>query len=83
MTAIIITASPETTWVRPLGVLRNRGIGVVVVSLEAGAFAPAADAPGVEHQLQRSRALRHALAEYELPAVRIGPHQALAEALAR
>ena len=83
MTAIIITASQETTWVRPLGVLRNRGIGVVVVSLETAAFAPAPDEAGIEHQLQRSRALRHALAEYELPTVRIAPHQPLAEALSR
>jgi uncharacterized protein (DUF58 family) len=83
MTAIIITASSETAWIRPVASLRARGIGTVVVSLDAAAFEPAQDEAAVEHQRQRSRALRHALAEYELRTFTIGPRQPLAEALAR
>ena len=83
MTAIIVTASQDPSFIRPLAALRARGIGAVVVTFDAAAFDPAEDEAGIEHQLQRSRALRHALAEYELPTVSIGPRQALAEALAR
>ncbi len=83
MTAIIITASMDPSFIRPLAALRARGIGVVVVTLDAAAYDPAPDEAGIEHQRQRSRALRHALAEYELPTVAIGPRQPLAEALAR
>jgi uncharacterized protein (DUF58 family) len=83
MTAIIVTPSQDPRFIRPLAALRARGIGAVVVLLDVAAFAPAGDAEGREHQLQRSRAIRHALAEYELPTVSVGPHQPLAEALAR
>jgi hypothetical protein len=83
MTAIVITATQDPSFIRPLAALRSRGIGTVVVALDAAAFEPAADDEGREHQRQRARALRHALAEYELPLVTVGPHQPLAEALAR
>lgn len=83
MTAIVITASQETAFIRPLAALRGRGISTVVVALDPSAFAPAADPADLDLQHQRARALRHALAEYELAAYGIGPHQALAEALAR
>jgi uncharacterized protein (DUF58 family) len=83
MTAIIITSSQDPRWIRPLAALRPRGIGAVVVSLDAGAFEPAVDGAGIETQKQRARALRHALAEYELPGVSIGPDRPLAEALVR
>jgi uncharacterized protein (DUF58 family) len=83
MTAIIVTSSQDPRWIRPLAALRPRGIGAVVVSLDAGAFEPAADDHGREAQRQRARALRHALAEYELPSVSIGPDRPLPEALVR
>jgi uncharacterized protein (DUF58 family) len=83
MTAIIITPSHDPRWIRPLAALRPRGIGTVVVSLDVAAFEPAADAPGLEQQHQRARALRHAMAEYELSAVTVDPRRPLAEALAR
>src|SRR6185295_14223227 len=42
MTAIVITASLDPSFVRPLATLRTRGIGTVVVLLDQPAFAPAA-----------------------------------------
>lgn len=75
MTALIITPSLERDWVRPLSSLRGRGVVVEVVLLDAPAFAsqerrdteseePSEDATGSEQRA--ARALRHALAEYDL-----------------
>ena len=38
MTAVIITASLDPAWVRPLAALRVRGVACVVVTLDAAAF---------------------------------------------
>jgi uncharacterized protein (DUF58 family) len=95
MTAIVITASTDPTWIRPIASLRGRGIGTVVVTLDAAAFDRVARAerqrlgeslpeldPVIEEQrAQRSRALRHALTEYELKIHTVLPGQALGEAL--
>jgi uncharacterized protein (DUF58 family) len=95
MTAIVITASTDPTWIRPIASLRGRGIGTVVVTLDAAAFDRVARAerqrlgeslpeldPAIEEQrAQRSRALRHALTEYELKIHTVLPGQALGEAL--
>jgi uncharacterized protein (DUF58 family) len=95
MTAILITASTDPTWIRPVAALRARGITTVVVSLDGAAFDRIARAererageivppldPAVEEQrAQRTRALRHALAEYELKVHAVLPGQALGEAL--
>ncbi len=83
MTAIILTPALDPAFVRPLAVLRNRGIATVVVSLDVTAFDPAPDEAGRELDAQHRRALRHTLAEYELRTHVVGPHQPLAEALAR
>ncbi len=88
MTAVVITPTLDPSFVRPLGILRSRGIGVVVVLLEAAAFdAPAAGGPADdeagEELRQRGRALRHALAEYELPTWVVGPGRPLGEVLVR
>ena len=83
MTAIIITAAQDPSFIRPLATLRKRGISTVVVHLDAPAFEPAPDVDGLEAQRQRSRAMRHALAEYELKTHVVGPDRPLAEALAR
>jgi uncharacterized protein (DUF58 family) len=94
MTAVIITASMDPSWVRPLAALRARGVGCVVVTVDANAYAaadlaaratasgtvPGADA--AEAAAKRARALRHALAEYELRAYTLGPGRALGEVLA-
>src|ERR671927_793540 len=38
MTAIVITSSLDTSWVRPLATLRSRGVGSVAVTLDAAAY---------------------------------------------
>jgi uncharacterized protein (DUF58 family) len=97
MTAIVISPSLDAGWVRPIAALRTRGIGSVVVTVDAAAAEqiernererggerltprdPAAD----EQRAQRSRALRHALAEYELRVHQVTPGLPLAEALGK
>jgi len=96
MTAIVITPSLDRAWIRPIAALRTRGIGAVVVTLDAAAAdkidrearrrasepvsEPTAEAE--EQRAQRARALRHALAEYELKVHTLTPGRSLAEALA-
>jgi uncharacterized protein (DUF58 family) len=102
MTAIVITASLNREWVKPLAALRTRGVGCVVISLDTPAFeryheelarnsaaAPADAAPADEHasdevtsSAQQWRALRHALAEYDIAVYVVGPTTPLAKALA-
>jgi uncharacterized protein (DUF58 family) len=83
MTAVVITASQDPAFIRPLAALRSRGIGVVVIVLEAAAFDLPADPELAEPVRQRSRALRHALAEYQLPTYGVGPRRPLTEVLTR
>ncbi len=83
MTAIVITASQDPSFVRPLAALRNRGIGTVVIALDAPEYEPAPDAAAADLARKRARALRHTLAEYQIPTYPVGPRQPLAEALAR
>ena len=95
MTAIVITSSTDRGWVRPIAALRTRGIGSVVVTIDAAAADNALrlerrrlgepvtepDAATIEQQAQRARALRHALAEYELRVHGLAPGRSIAEAL--
>ena len=97
MTAVIITASLDPAWVRPLAALRNRGVACVVVTVDAAAYdrfaaeaqaAASGEAPKLDHEAdelaaKRGRALRHALAEYELRSYSITPGRPLGEILAR
>ncbi len=94
MTAVIITASLDPSWVRPLATLRTRGVACVVVTLDADAFdaygadgqaatESDADPAAAETAAKRARALRHALAEYELPAHVVTPGRPLGEILIR
>jgi hypothetical protein len=92
----VVTSSTDATWIRPIASLRSRGIATVVVTLDAPAFdrvaraerermgeqLPAIDPAVEEGRAQRTRALRHALAEYEMRIHTVMPGQALAEALA-
>jgi uncharacterized protein (DUF58 family) len=95
MTAVIITPSLDPSWVRPLAALRARGVACVVVNLDAAAYQRAASptspviAEGAPPMLavddetaKRARALRHALAEYELTSYMLTPGRPLAEILA-
>jgi hypothetical protein len=95
MTAILVTPSTDATWIRPIASLRQRGIATVVVALDAPAFDRVARSereragetlapidPAVDEQrAQRARALRHALAEYEIKVHTVLPGQTLGEAL--
>jgi uncharacterized protein (DUF58 family) len=93
MTAIVISSSLDTSWVRPLATLRSRGVGSVAITLDAAAFArvrpagdasadvPPLDAEAAETRAKRVRALRHALAEYELKSYTITPGRALGAVL--
>jgi uncharacterized protein (DUF58 family) len=83
MTAIVVTSSQDASFVRPLATLRTRGIGAVVVLLDPAQFEPEADGAAAEAQRQRTRAVRHALSEFEIPTYVIKPGQDIAEALAR
>jgi uncharacterized protein (DUF58 family) len=96
MTAVVITASADPSWIRPLASLRTRGVGCVAVTLDAAAFARAdaiaraarsgdphvEDVAAAEAAAKRSRAMRHALAEYELKSYTIVPGRSLGEVLA-
>jgi uncharacterized protein (DUF58 family) len=72
MTAVIVTPSRDRHWVRTLATLRGRGVAAVVVALDGLSYdagnrdEPGGDAPGSEHAAQEQRALRFALAEYDL-----------------
>ena len=95
MTAVVVTPSVDRSWVRPLASLRPRGVASVVITLDAPSFAagvcrrpPAATgAPGRcsgrAIPIQQVRALRHALAEYDLRTYTLRAGSRLAEVLSR
>lgn len=89
--AIVVTPSLDTTWVRPLGALRPRGVACQVIRLDTPAFeadARASDAdggPGEGATAERQRAARlvvHALSEFDIPVLTVRPESRLSEALA-
>ncbi len=96
MTAVVITASQDSAWVRPLAALRARGVACVVVLIDAAAYTAASAATASAHgrppvvrtdgdaeqDAKRARALRHALAEYELRSFAVTPGRPLGEVLA-
>jgi uncharacterized protein (DUF58 family) len=85
MTAIVITSTLDAAFVRPLATLRTRGIGAVVVLLDQPAFGTRGDVADADTELmrQRGRAVRHSLAEFEIPCYVVPPDRSLAEVLAR
>jgi hypothetical protein len=96
MTAVLITASLDRAWVKPLATLRSRGVACVVVTMDVPAFERrlvddarrasgflAADSAAPEPTTAPQwRALRHALAEFDIPVYRVGPTEPLSQALA-
>ena len=97
MTAVVITPSLDRAWVKPLAALRSRGVACVVVSLDVPAFerreqeeaarragtsADDSPLPQPSATAQEWRALRHALAEFDIRVYRAGPAVPLSEALA-
>lgn len=96
MTAVVITPSLGRDWIRPLATLRARGVGAAVCLLDAAAYARADTSmpPGRPDQRGRAthgtaedeaaraaRAVRHALAEYDLQRYPIIPRRPLGELL--
>jgi hypothetical protein len=94
---VIITPSLDPSWVRPLAALRTRGVACAVLTLDAAAFdrfahpvptftvegGPPPPPEVDEETAKRARALRHAIAEYELKSFTITPGRPLGEILAR
>ena len=71
MTAVVVTASRERRWVRALTSLRARGVTAAVVALDAASYeASGRPDANVESKsdvaTQEQRALRFALAEYDV-----------------
>ncbi len=87
-TVVVITASDEPDWVRPLATLRPKGLGCVVVLLDAPSFAvpparPDAPQPAADPEAeQAARAIRHRLAEFDLRTDVVRADDRLSEALA-
>jgi hypothetical protein len=95
MTAIVITPSTDPAWVRPIAALRSRGIGSVVVTLDAlaadeldraarthaGELVAAPDQATIDLRAKRARALHHALTEYELNIHSLTPGRPISETL--
>ena len=63
MTLCIVTGSTEREWVRALTSLRRRGIGVIVVLLDRFSFEGRDD----DESRAELAAVRHALAEHDVP----------------
>ena len=101
MTVVVITASLDRGWVKPLAAMQSHGIACVAVIMDIPAFerrerelaareaaqdGDAAEAPVAAAEplpsVQQSRALRHALAEFDIRVYAVGPTTPLAEALA-
>jgi uncharacterized protein (DUF58 family) len=96
MTAIVITASLDREWIKALSTLRTRGVTSVVILLDvpefekderierarvAGLTAAAPEASSEPSSAQQLRALRHALAEFDIRVHLVGPTTPLAGAL--
>jgi uncharacterized protein (DUF58 family) len=96
MTAVVITSSLDRAWVKPVATLRSRGVACVAVTMDMPEFERrlleesrreggflAADEPAPPPSTEPQwRALRHALAEFDIPVYRVGPTVALSQALA-
>jgi uncharacterized protein (DUF58 family) len=93
MTAVVITASLDRAWIRPLAGLRGRGVACVVLTIDPRHPVDGAttrqrvsddDEPSVADLTDESarKALRHALAEYQLKTYRVRAGRPLGEQLA-
>jgi hypothetical protein len=96
MTAVVISVSADRSWVKPLATLRARGVACVVVSLDVASFeqqaledetpywarpAPPLPQDHMERRSQERRALRYALAEFDIPMHTLTPARRLGELL--
>jgi uncharacterized protein (DUF58 family) len=86
MTAVIVTPSRERQWVRALTSLRARGVTAAVVVLDAASYEAVSRRRGAEGQIsddagQEQRALRFALAEYDVKSYEVHANDDLAAVL--
>lgn len=89
MTAVVVTPSPDRSWVRPLSSLRARGVATSIILLDGPAFAArerddeysVPDSEIQENEQRAVRALRHALAEHDLTWHAIVPGEPIAAQL--
>lgn len=92
MTAVVITPSADPAWVGPLTGLRARGVGVVACVIDPVAHdtqtraldrTPSEDASRELRELRERdiRALRHTLAEHDIPSFLVDPVRRLGEQL--
>ena len=85
MTAVVGTASRDRHWVRALTTLRARGVAAAVVTLDSASYAAAGRmrrrTESDEAAGQEQRALRFALAEYDVKAYEVRAHDELGAVL--
>lgn len=90
MTAVIITPSVEPSWVGPLTGLRSRGVGTVACIIDPVAHESQSRALGLDHagatgeggdRARDVRAIRHTLAEHDIPSFLLDPVHSLGEQL--
>ncbi len=95
MTAVMITPSLDRAWVKPLAALRARGVGCVAITFDITSFQrfaadeearrrgielpPPAEEDAALHQ--RTRALHHALSEFDVSVHAVVPARPLGEVL--
>ncbi len=88
MTAVIVTSSRDRRWIRALGGLRSRGIAAVVISLDAASYLrherkdQRSGDEEIEAMAQEQRALRFALAEFDLKTYQVSAGDDLGAVLA-
>jgi uncharacterized protein (DUF58 family) len=87
MTAVVVSASRERHWVRALAGLRGRGVAAVVVALDGASYERAAIRRRKEEAedpmaIEEQRALRFALAEYDLRTYEVRAGDSLGAVLA-
>ncbi|MGZ6273689.1 MAG: DUF58 domain-containing protein [Candidatus Limnocylindrales bacterium] len=77
MTAVVVTPSRERSWIRTLTALRGRGVTATVVALDAASYEfagrkrPQTEDGDDDLATREQRALRFALAEYDLKAYEV------------
>lgn len=96
MTAVVVTPSLDRSWVKPLSTLRARGVACVAIVFDRAAFVlygrntelrsrglpPEEPDPEVQQESsQQLRALRHALAEFDVKLHLVRPGRPLGELL--
>jgi len=78
MTLCIITGSVERDWVRAIASLRRRGVAALVILLDRASWVEREPDPQARAELT---AVRHALAEYDVPHRLVRAGDDLTEAL--